>query len=149
MMVEISAKIFLGIIGASMGLFETGFRIFISATVLSESAADSAYLIRRTEVSGPFNFVCILQSIFSAFRPYLGSQKCLANASAHDCRHFQPFFDVLTDFSVKSLVFNIFLRFFFPVIAEMLLFSKMKKGDHPRLYFGQKFGIFLEIFKKS
>ena len=64
----------------------------------------------------------------------------LENASAHDCLHFQPFFDVLTDFSVKSLVFNIFLRFFFPVIAEMLLFSKMKKGDqkgdHLRLYFG-------------
>ena len=50
MMVEISAKIFWGIIGTSMGLFETGFRIFISATVLSESAVDLVHLISQTEV---------------------------------------------------------------------------------------------------
>ena len=50
MIVEISAKIFGGIIGASMGLFETGFRIFIFATVLSESAIDLVHLISQTEV---------------------------------------------------------------------------------------------------
>ena len=50
MMVEISAKFFVGIIGASMGLFETGFRIFISAMVISESAVDLGYLISQTEV---------------------------------------------------------------------------------------------------
>ena len=51
MMVEISAKFFWGIIGASMWLFETGFRIFISATVFSESAVDLVHLISQTEVS--------------------------------------------------------------------------------------------------
>ena len=50
MMVEISAKFFQGIIGASTGLFETGFRIFISAMVISESAVDLGYLISQTEV---------------------------------------------------------------------------------------------------
>ena len=50
MMVEISAKIFGGIIGTSMGLFETGFRIFIYATVFSESAVDLVHLISQTEV---------------------------------------------------------------------------------------------------
>ena len=49
-MVEISAKIFWGIIGTLMGLFETGFRIFISAMVISESAVDLGYLISQTEV---------------------------------------------------------------------------------------------------
>ena len=48
---------------------------------------------------------------------YMGDMSChifnYLSASAHDCLHFQPFFDVLTDFGVKSLVFNIFLRFFF------------------------------------
>ena len=52
--IEISAKIFLGIIGASMGLFEIGFRIFISATVFSESAVDLVHLISQTEVSTYF-----------------------------------------------------------------------------------------------
>ena len=47
---EISADNFLGIIGGSMRLFETGFRIFISATVISESGADLKYLISQTEV---------------------------------------------------------------------------------------------------
>ena len=51
MMTKISAEIFSGINGASMGLFETGFRIFISATVLSESAVDLVHLISQTEVS--------------------------------------------------------------------------------------------------
>ena len=40
MTVEISAKNFLGIIGGSMGLFETGFRILISVMVISELAVD-------------------------------------------------------------------------------------------------------------
>ena len=52
MMVEISAKIFLGIIGTSMGLFETGFRIFISAMIISESAVDLGHLISQTKVYG-------------------------------------------------------------------------------------------------
>ena len=51
MMTEISAEIFSGINGASMGLFETGFRIFISAIIISESAFDLGYLISQTEVS--------------------------------------------------------------------------------------------------
>ena len=41
----------LGTIGGSLGVFETAFRIFISVCVISESAADSAYLISRTEVN--------------------------------------------------------------------------------------------------
>ena len=49
-MTEISAEIFSGINGASMGLFETGFRIFISAIIISESAFDLGYLISQTEV---------------------------------------------------------------------------------------------------
>ena len=40
----------LGIIGASMRLFETGFKIFISAMVISKSAVDLEYLIIQTEV---------------------------------------------------------------------------------------------------
>ena len=50
MTVEISAKIFVGIIGGSMGLFETGFRIIISVMVISELAVDLLYLISQTEV---------------------------------------------------------------------------------------------------
>ena len=50
MMAEISAELFSGINGASMGLFETGFRIFISAIIISESAFDLGYLISQTEV---------------------------------------------------------------------------------------------------
>ena len=50
MMVEISTKIFYGIFGRSLGLSETGFRIFISATVVSESAVDLVHLISQTEV---------------------------------------------------------------------------------------------------
>ena len=33
-----------------MGLFETGFRIFISAMIISESAVDLGYLISQMEV---------------------------------------------------------------------------------------------------
>ena len=50
MMTEISTEIFSGINGASMGLFEIDFRIFISAIIISESAFDLGYLISQTEV---------------------------------------------------------------------------------------------------
>ena len=50
MMTEISAESFSGINGASMSLFKTGFRIFISAIIISESAFDLGYLISQTEV---------------------------------------------------------------------------------------------------
>ena len=50
MMIEISAESFWGLNGTSMGLFETGFRIFISSIIISESAIDLGYLIRQTEV---------------------------------------------------------------------------------------------------
>ena len=49
-MVEISAEFFFVIICGPMRLFETGFRIFISATVFSESAVDLVHLISQTEV---------------------------------------------------------------------------------------------------
>ena len=51
MTVEISVKIFGGIIGKSMRLFETGFRILIFALLISKSAVDLGYLIIQTEVS--------------------------------------------------------------------------------------------------
>ena len=50
MMVDFSAKVFLGIIGTWMGLFETGFRIFIFAMIISESAVDLIHLTSQTEV---------------------------------------------------------------------------------------------------
>ena len=55
MTVEISAKNFWGIIGGSMGLFETGFRILISVMVISELAVDLSYLISQTEVYATLN----------------------------------------------------------------------------------------------
>ena len=47
---DVYTRNILGTIGGSLGVFETAFRIFISVCVISESAADSAYLISRTEV---------------------------------------------------------------------------------------------------
>ena len=47
---DVYSRTILGTIGGSMGVFETVFRIFISARVLSESAVDSGYLISLTEV---------------------------------------------------------------------------------------------------
>ena len=63
MMVEISAKFFGGIIGTSMGLFETGFRIFKSAMIISESAVDLGYLISQTEVLVKTSFDFIFRKV--------------------------------------------------------------------------------------
>ena len=63
MTVEISANLFLGIIGGSMWLFETGFRIIISAMVISELAVDLSYLISQTEVY--FGLNSIHKKLFS------------------------------------------------------------------------------------
>ena len=56
---------------------------------------------------------------------------------------------MFTQFSVKTSLFNIFWRFFFPVKAEISYFSKMKKGDqkgdHRRRYFCLKLLKFPEI----
>ena len=54
----------------------------------------------------------------------------------------------------KILSFKYFLTiFFFPAKAEMLYFSKRKKGDqkgdHAKLYFSLKFQDFLKFFEKS
>ena len=75
-MVEISAKIFLRIIGTSMGLFETGFRIFISAMIISESAVDLGYLISQTEVC--------LEDVRNVF--FVKAQSIL-NICGHDSAH--------------------------------------------------------------
>ena len=53
-------------------------------------------------------------------------------------RHLESFLEVFTEFCVKSLFFNILIRFFFSVKAEMLLFLKIHKGDHPKSYFTLK-----------
>ena len=37
---------------------------------------------------------------------------------------------------------------FFPVKAEVLYFSKIKKGDHPAPYFGLREVNFVENFRK-
>ena len=46
---DVYTRNILGTIGGSLGVFETAFRIFISVCVISESAADSAYLITVVE----------------------------------------------------------------------------------------------------
>ena len=59
----------LGTFGGSMEVFETVFRIFISARVLSGSAVDSGYLISLTEVLGMVRgMVFSLGGIFVVFK---------------------------------------------------------------------------------
>ena len=74
------------------------------------------------------------------------------HASAHDCPRFQPFFDVLTDFSVKSLVFNIFLRFFSSDSWDVAFPKNEKggsKGGSPEVVFWFEKAWFFENFKKK
>ena len=70
----------------------------------------------------------ILTSLDSTWDSLKKIEKMKFFASAHDCPYFQPYFDSLTHSSVKSLVFNIFLRSFFPLKPRCSFFQKWKRG---------------------
>ena len=88
---------------------------------------------------------CLRYCLYYGF----GSKKRIA--SGHECPRFQPFFDALTHCSVKSSVFNIFLRFFFSSESWDVVFFKNEKegskgGSPDALFWLETSLIFLKIF---